>query len=58
MTFSSADLRKHLTSSLDLLIWGAHDSQLMYETGLGSSRPAAYAALQDAMACLGADLGW
>ncbi|MET7912036.1 hypothetical protein ABZS98_27975 [Streptomyces avermitilis] len=56
MAFHSEDLRTRLTSSLDLLIWGAHDSQLLYETRLGGSRVAAYAAHQDAMACLGANL--
>ncbi|MFC8230616.1 hypothetical protein [Streptomyces sp. NPDC057287] len=56
MAFSSEDLRKRLTSSLDLLLWGAHDSQLLYETRLGSSRVVAYAAHHDALACLGANL--
>ncbi|MER7688649.1 hypothetical protein [Streptomyces sp. NPDC097610] len=56
MAFNSEALRKRLTSSLDLLIWGSHDSQLLYETRLGSSRVVAYAAHQDAMACLGANL--
>ncbi|MGW5460125.1 hypothetical protein [Streptomyces sp. NPDC003996] len=32
MRFHSEALRKRVTSSLDLLIWGAHDSQLLYET--------------------------
>ncbi|MEU0942302.1 hypothetical protein ABZ379_05815 [Streptomyces canus] len=55
MTFSSKALRERLTSSLDLLIWGAHDSQLLYETRLGGSRTVAYAAHEDAMTCLGAN---
>ncbi|MQL61891.1 hypothetical protein F6Q10_04430 [Streptomyces vinaceus] len=56
MAFSSAALRERLTSSLDLLIWGAHDEQLLYETRLGSSQVVAYAVHRDAMACLGANL--
>jgi hypothetical protein len=56
MTFTSKALRQRLTSSLDLVIWGAHDSRLLYETHLGSSRAVAYVAHQDAMACLGATL--
>ncbi|MEU0030645.1 hypothetical protein [Streptomyces sp. NPDC006335] len=56
MAFRSEALRTRLTASLDLLIWGAHDSRLLYETRLGSSRAVAYAAHQDAMACLGAKL--
>ncbi|MEU9405730.1 hypothetical protein AB0E08_08485 [Streptomyces sp. NPDC048281] len=56
MALHSEDLRKRLTSSLDLLIWGAYDSQLLYETRLGGSRVVANTAHQDAMACLGANL--
>ncbi|MFD4001971.1 hypothetical protein [Streptomyces rubiginosohelvolus] len=56
LAFRSEALRKRLTSSLDLLIWGAHDSQLLYETRLGGSRAVAYAVHQDAVACLGANL--
>ncbi|MET7901045.1 hypothetical protein ABZS86_06040 [Streptomyces sp. NPDC005355] len=52
MSFSSKALRERLTSSLDLLIWGAHDSRLTYETRL-STRAVAHAAHQDAMDCLG-----
>lgn len=55
-TFRSADLRTRLTGSLDLLISGAHDSQLLHETHQHSPRAVAYAAHQDAMACLGATL--
>ncbi|QKV98212.1 hypothetical protein HUT19_41560 (plasmid) [Streptomyces sp. NA02950] len=56
MAFRSEALRTRLTASLDLLIWGSHDARLLYETRLGSSRAVAYAAHQDAMACLGATL--
>ncbi|MDX2854430.1 hypothetical protein PV342_39690 [Streptomyces sp. PA03-3a] len=56
MALHGEDLRKRLTSSLDLLIWGAYDSQLLYQTHLGGFRVVAYAAHQDAMACLGANL--
>lgn len=56
MAFGSEALRERLTSSLDLLIWGAHDSQLLHETRLSGSRAVAYAAHKDAMACLGANL--
>lgn len=56
MAFNSKDLRNRLIASLNLLIWGAHDSQLLYEMHIGSSRAVAYAAHQDAMACLGANL--
>ncbi|MEV6403919.1 hypothetical protein AB0M58_13370 [Streptomyces bobili] len=56
MAFRSEALRTRLTASLDLLIWGAHDSRLLYETRLGSPRAVAYAAHQDARACLGATL--
>lgn len=55
MRFHSEALRKRVTASLDLLIWGAHDSQLLYETR-SSARAVAYEAHRDAMACLGAHL--
>ncbi|MEU1569425.1 recombinase family protein [Streptomyces mirabilis] len=56
---SSAELGRLLwrvRAELDLLLWGAHDSQLLHETRLSGSRAVAYAAHQDAMACLGANL--
>jgi hypothetical protein len=56
MVFRSAALRKRLKSSLDLLIWGASDDQLLHETRLTFPRVVAYAAHQDAMDCLGANL--
>ncbi|MFI1700294.1 hypothetical protein ACH419_30530 [Streptomyces bobili] len=56
MTFHNEALRKRLTSSLELLIWGAYDEQLLHETHLGSARAVAYAAHRDALACLGANL--
>ncbi|MFE4756445.1 hypothetical protein ACFRIB_40610 [Streptomyces mirabilis] len=46
-------LRKRVTSSLDLLVWGAHDSRLLYETR-STARAVANHAHDDAMACLGA----
>ncbi|MEU1601149.1 hypothetical protein ABZ468_52825 [Streptomyces sp. NPDC005708] len=53
MRFHSEALRKRVTSSLDLLVWGAHDSQLLYETR-STAGAVAYQAHKDAMACLGA----
>ena len=56
MVFRNEALRTRLAASLDLLIWGAYDERLLYETHLGSSRAVAYVAYQDAMACLGVNL--
>ncbi|MDX3166009.1 hypothetical protein PV516_19665 [Streptomyces scabiei] len=55
MRFHSEVLRRRVTSSLDLLTWGAHDRWLLAETR-SSARGVAYLAYRDAMACLGANL--
>ncbi|MEU5499807.1 hypothetical protein [Streptomyces griseofuscus] len=55
MRFRSEALRNRVSSSLDLLIWGAHDSQLLHETR-SSTRAVAYEAHRDAMACLWAHM--
>ncbi|MGW1024777.1 hypothetical protein ACWD4J_13915 [Streptomyces sp. NPDC002577] len=54
-TLGNEDLRKRLSTSLDLLIW-ASDSQLLWESRLHSARTVAWAAHADALACLGANL--
>ncbi|MFG3157186.1 hypothetical protein ACGF7W_34710 [Streptomyces sp. NPDC048219] len=56
LTFTDRGLRDRLTGSLDLLIWGAHDDQLLHESRLSFPRVVAYAAYNDALACLGANL--
>ncbi|MFD5452195.1 hypothetical protein [Streptomyces sp. NPDC127100] len=56
LTFTNKDLRRRLTDSLDLLIWGAHDDQLLHESRLSFPRVVAYAAYNDILACLGANL--
>ncbi|MEU5510807.1 hypothetical protein [Streptomyces fungicidicus] len=56
LTFTNEDLRKRLTGSLDLLIWGAHDDQLLHETRLTFPPVVAYAAYSDVLDCLGAHL--
>ncbi|MGV9277746.1 hypothetical protein [Streptomyces griseosporeus] len=53
MRFHSKALRERITSSLGLLIWGAHDDQLLYTTD-STARAVAYEAYRDAMTCLGA----
>ncbi len=55
MRFRSEALRERIAASLDLLIWGAHDEQLLYETR-SSTRAVAYEAHRDAMECLGAHM--
>ncbi|MFF8431752.1 hypothetical protein ACF07Y_42835 [Streptomyces sp. NPDC016566] len=55
MALHGEALRRRITASLVLLAWGAYDTQLLHETHL-NTRTLAYAAHQDAMACLGANL--
>ncbi|WP_030390785.1 hypothetical protein [Streptomyces sp. NRRL S-241] len=55
MRFHDKALRERLTASLDLLIWGAHDNQLLHETR-SHVRAVAYEAHRDAMECLGAHM--
>lgn len=55
LTFKSKNLRDRLKSSLELIIWGADDSELQYKT----RRPPpflVYLACGDALECLGANL--
>ncbi|MET9671244.1 hypothetical protein ABZY19_39020 [Streptomyces sp. NPDC006475] len=56
MVFEDEVLRQRLRASMDLLIWGAHDGQLLEETRLFLPRVVALAAHKDALACLGANL--
>ncbi|WP_328674954.1 hypothetical protein [Streptomyces sp. NBC_00343] len=56
MVFRSQPLRARLKAPLNLLTWGATDDHLVQESRLGFTRVVAYAAYQDALDCLGANL--